>query len=85
MRIAVFGMGYVGLVTAAGLAEWGHEVVGIEVDHERLEALRAGRMPFFEPNLDVLVEAGVAGERLRLEGHPGRQAARGSGYAGSPP
>ena len=66
MRIAVFGMGYVGLVTAAGLAEWGHEVVGVEVDGERLDALRAGRLPFFEPNLDVLVEAGLAGERLRF-------------------
>ena len=66
MRVAVFGMGYVGLVTAAGLAKWGHEVIGIEVDHERLDALRAGRLPLFEPGLDALVEAGVAGKRLRF-------------------
>jgi UDPglucose 6-dehydrogenase len=65
MRVAVFGMGYVGLVTAAGLAKWGHEVIGIEVDRERLDALRAGRLPLFEPGLDALVEAGVAGKRLR--------------------
>ena len=66
MRVAVFGMGYVGLVTAAGLAKWGHEVIGIEVDTERLDALRAGRLPLFEPGLDALVEAGVAGKRLRF-------------------
>jgi UDPglucose 6-dehydrogenase len=66
MRVAVFGMGYVGLVTAAGLAKWGHEVIGIEVDHERLDALRAGRLPLFEPGLDALVEGGVAGKRLRF-------------------
>lgn len=64
MRVAVFGMGYVGLVSAAGLASWGHDVVGVEVARARLEALRAGRLPIHEPGLDDLVDEGVASGRL---------------------
>ena len=64
MRVAVFGMGYVGLVSAAGLASWGHDVVGVEVARARLEALRAGRLPIHEPGLHDLVDEGVASGRL---------------------
>jgi len=66
MRIAVFGMGYVGLVSAAGLASWGHEVIGVEVARARLEALRAGRLPIYEPGLSSLVASGVAEGHLRF-------------------
>ena len=55
MKIAVVGQGYVGLVTAAGAAEWGHAVVGAEVDPRRLATLRAGHSPIHEPGLDELV------------------------------
>ncbi len=67
MRIAVVGLGYVGLVTAACLAEWGHDVVGVDADTRRLGALREGRMPFHEPRLAVLVADGVADRRLTFE------------------
>ena len=66
MRVVVFGMGYVGLVSAAGLASWGHEVVGVEVARARLESLRAGRLPIHEPGLETLVAESVDAGRLRF-------------------
>ena len=56
MRISIFGAGYVGLVTGACFAELGHPVVIRDVLPERIEALRGGAMPIFEPGLDDLVE-----------------------------
>lgn len=64
MRVTVIGMGYVGLVTAACLAEWGHDVIGVDGDHRRLDDLNVGRMPIYEPGLDELVESGVKAGRL---------------------
>ena len=58
--IAVVGCGYVGLTTAACLAEFGHEVVGVENSEERLQVLKEGRAPFFEKDLDALVKKGVS-------------------------
>jgi UDPglucose 6-dehydrogenase len=55
-RLAVFGAGYAGLVTGAGFAELGHSVVVRDVVAERVETLRAGKIPFFEPGLDELLE-----------------------------
>ena len=63
-KIAVFGAGYVGLVTGAAFADLGHEVVVRDVLPERIEALRAGRVPIHEPGLDELLER--AGDRLRF-------------------
>src|ERR671935_356770 len=54
-RIAVFGAGYVGLVTAAGFAELGHVVTVRDVLPEKIETLRAGRVPIYEPGLDELL------------------------------
>ena len=59
MRVTVVGLGYVGLVTGACVADWGHEVIGVDKDPARLEALLEGRMPFHEPRLPELVAAGV--------------------------
>ncbi|MDR7420334.1 MAG: UDP-glucose/GDP-mannose dehydrogenase family protein [Armatimonadota bacterium] len=62
----VGGLGYVGLVTSACLAELGHTVTAVDVDTERLARVRAGRMPFHEPGLAELVARGLAAGRLRL-------------------
>jgi len=60
----MIGGGYVGLVSAACFAEFGSDVAVVESDAGRLEALRAGRMPIYEPGLDRLVAANVAAGRL---------------------
>ncbi len=64
MRIAMIGGGYVGLVSGACFAEFGTEVAVVEADAGKLAALRAGRMPIYEPGLDKLVNDNVAAGRL---------------------
>jgi UDPglucose 6-dehydrogenase len=66
MRVTVVGLGYVGLVTGACLAEWGHEVVGVDADPRRLGTLRDGRVPFHEPRLPDLVADGVTKGTLQF-------------------
>jgi GDP-mannose 6-dehydrogenase len=70
MRVAVFGVGHVGAVTAACLARDGHEVLAVDPDEARLSALAAGRAPVVEPHLDDLVAELVAAGRLRPEPDP---------------
>ena len=64
MRLAVFGLGPVGLVTAACLARWGHTVTAVDVDPERIRLLDDGHLPFHEPHLPELVDEGVKAGRL---------------------
>jgi GDP-mannose 6-dehydrogenase len=64
MKVAVFGLGYVGTVTAAGLARCGHDVVGVDVDEGKVRTLSEGRSPVVEPGLDALVADGVANRKL---------------------
>ncbi|HEX2594435.1 MAG TPA: UDP-glucose/GDP-mannose dehydrogenase family protein [Rhizomicrobium sp.] len=64
MRIAMIGSGYVGLVSGACLSEFGHEVVCIDKMQEKIDALRAGRIPIFEPGLDEVVATNVKAGRL---------------------
>jgi UDPglucose 6-dehydrogenase len=64
MRIAMIGGGYVGLVSGACFAEFGTEVAVVEADAAKLAALRAGRMPIYEPGLDKLVTDNVSAGRL---------------------
>ena len=66
MNVSVFGAGYVGLVSAAGLAAIGHQVVCIDVDAERVERLMLGEVPFYEPGLSELVTDCVKHDRLRF-------------------
>src|SRR5919197_6780874 len=68
MRVAVAGLGYVGLVTAAGIAEWGHDVLGIEVSESRLSSLRAGTLPLYEPQLDTLFRGHLDRRRIVVAG-----------------
>jgi GDP-mannose 6-dehydrogenase len=63
--VAVFGLGYVGCVTAACLARLGHRVIGVDKDAHKVESIQQGRSPFFEPGLDDIVAAEAAAGRLR--------------------
>ena len=65
MQVAVIGLGYVGAVTAACLAEAGTTVVGVDRDPRKVRSLNEGRAPVIEPRLDELVLANVAEGRLR--------------------
>lgn len=70
MRISVIGCGYLGAVHAAGMAELGHDVVGLDVDAAKVELLAAGTAPFHEPGLPELLQRGVASGRLRFTTDP---------------
>ena len=66
MKVSVVGAGYVGLVTAACLAEMGNSVVCLDVDVQRVAALRQGEMPIHEPGLAELVQRNAAASRLHF-------------------
>ncbi|MBO1332905.1 UDP-glucose/GDP-mannose dehydrogenase family protein [Streptomyces sp. VRA16 Mangrove soil] len=66
MRMTVIGTGYVGTVHAACMADIGHEVLGVDIDAERIATLAAGRAPLHEKDLDALVVSGVSSGRLRF-------------------
>jgi GDP-mannose 6-dehydrogenase len=65
MKVVVLGLGYVGTVTAAGLAKTGHEVVGVDVDPFKVGCIAAGRSPVIEPGINELVSEVVASGHLR--------------------
>src|SRR5271168_1768782 len=64
MRLAVIGCGYVGLVSGACFADFGHVVTCVDRDEAKVAALKRGEIPIFEPGLDDLVAANVRGQRL---------------------
>ena len=79
MKIAMVGSGYVGLVSGACFADFGHEVVCIDKDESKIQRLLHGMMPIYEPGLAELVESNVAAKRLSFttdlaEGIAGAQA-----------
>lgn len=63
-KIAVVGTGYVGLVTGTCFAETGNNVVCIDIDQNKVERMRNGEIPIYEPHLDVLFERNIAADRL---------------------
>lgn len=65
MRVSVFGLGYVGTVTAACLARDGHEVIGVDINAEKAAMVGAGRSPVIEPGLEEALRAGLSAGRLR--------------------
>jgi UDPglucose 6-dehydrogenase len=64
MRIAIIGSGYVGLVTGACLAEVGHHVICIDNDEQKIQGLKSGKIPIYEPGLDDVVHRNVSAQRL---------------------
>jgi UDPglucose 6-dehydrogenase len=65
-RICIVGSGYVGLVTGACFADFGHEVACVDINAQRIATLQRGDVPFYEPGLDVLVRRNQAARRLRF-------------------
>ncbi len=65
MKVSVFGLGYVGCVSAAALASDGHEVVGIDVNPDKVAAVNEGRSPIVEPGLDEAIASASRAGRLR--------------------
>ena len=70
MRISVFGLGYVGVVSAGCLARDGHEVLGVDPTAVKTRLVNEGRSPIVEPGLDTMIAAGVAAGRLRATSDP---------------
>lgn len=66
MRVAIFGTGYVGLVTGTCLAEVGHDVVCVDIDETKVQGLNNGVIPIYEPGLEPMVKANHAAGRLRF-------------------
>jgi len=66
LKVTIFGVGYVGLVTGACLADAGHDVLCMDVDAGRIARLREGHIPIFEPGLEPIVQRNVQEGRLRF-------------------
>lgn len=64
MRVAIFGTGYVGLVTGTCLAEVGHQVICVDIDQAKVDGLNSGVIPIYEPGLEPMVKANHAASRL---------------------
>ena len=66
MRIVIIGVGYVGLVSGACFADFGHDVTCIDKDVDKIAALKQYKIPIFEPDLEKLVETGINSGRLKF-------------------
>ncbi len=68
MDLSIIGSGYVGLVTGACFADVGHNVICVDNDPRKVEALQAGKVPIYEPGLEEVINRNVAAKRLRFTG-----------------
>ena len=66
LKITVVGLGYVGTVAAAALAGAGHDVLGIDIDRSRIDSLRVGKVPLYEPGLEKRIDAALRAGRVRF-------------------
>src|ERR687897_1308511 len=66
MRCTVFGTGYLGATHASGMAELGHDVIGVDIDPGKVAKLAAGDIPFYEPGLRKVLTDNLAAGRLRF-------------------
>ena len=64
MKICVVGTGYVGLVGAAIFSDWGNEVIGVDIDIDKIERIKKGEMPIYEPGLSEIVLKNISESRL---------------------
>jgi len=67
MNIAVIGTGYVGLVTGTCFSETGNNVICVDIDASKVERMKQGEIPIYEPHLDVLFERNIRENRLKKE------------------
>ena len=70
MEVCVQGLWHLGSVTAACLASVGHDVIGLDTDPTTIDGLAQGKAPLFEPELDALIQAGIAAKNLRFLASP---------------
>lgn len=77
MKISIFGSGYVGLVTGTCLADAGHDVLCMDVDEARVERLRAGEVPIYEPGLESMVQRNFREGRIAFSADPEAAVAHG--------
>ena len=66
MKVTIVGLGPVGQVAAAGLAKAGHDVLGVDINRQRVSALQSGDTPIFEPGLNELIRETSSGGKLRF-------------------
>ena len=64
MRLSIFGLGHVGLALAACLANSGFQVLGYDVDEEKIHIISNGRAPFYEPGLDILIGKAISSKTV---------------------